>query len=66
VKVLGSPNKRQVRLKASLERTYERFLGLPVPVVLTVLWLGGWALVGWCAIALYLVWQVLRAVAGTT
>jgi len=32
---------------------YEGFLGLPVPVVLTVLWLGGMALLGSCVLALY-------------
>jgi hypothetical protein len=32
---------------------YEEFLGLPVPVVLTVLWFGGIALLGSCVLALY-------------
>jgi hypothetical protein len=33
---------------------YERFLGLPVAVVLGVLWLVGAVLVGACTLALYL------------
>jgi hypothetical protein len=32
---------------------YERFLGMPVPVVLTVLWLGGMMLLGSCVLMLY-------------
>ena len=32
---------------------YERFLGMPVPVVLTVLWFGGLALLGSCVLMLY-------------
>jgi len=32
---------------------YEGFLGMPVPVVLTVLWLGGMALLGSCVLILY-------------
>jgi hypothetical protein len=32
---------------------YERFLGMPVPVVLTVLWVGGMVLLGSCVLALY-------------
>ena len=37
-----------------LERGYERFLELPVPLVLVVLWFAGLALLGVCALALYL------------
>ena len=47
-------------LKERLGRGYERFMALPVPVVLTIFWLAGLALVGSCALALYLVWQALR------
>jgi hypothetical protein len=32
---------------------YERFLGMPVPLVLSVLWLGGLALLGSCVLMLY-------------
>jgi hypothetical protein len=35
-------------------RTYERFLGLPVAVVVVVLWLVGTVLAGTCALAVYL------------
>ena len=35
-------------------RTYQRFLGLPVAVVVTVLWLVGAVLAGTCALLLYL------------
>ena len=36
-------------------RTYQRFLGLPVAVVVTVLWLVGMVLAGTCALVVYLV-----------
>ena len=38
---------------------YERFLGLPVLVVLVVLWLVGGALLSLCALASYSLWGVL-------
>jgi len=38
---------------------YEWFLGWPVAVVLAMLWLGGLALLGLCALALYLVGALL-------
>ena len=39
---------------------YERFLGLPVLVVLVTLWVvGGTLLVGLCALASYLLWGLL-------
>jgi hypothetical protein len=37
----------------SLGIIYERFLGMPVAVVLSVLWLGGMALLGSCVLMLY-------------
>ena len=37
----------------SLGIAYERFLGMPVPVVLSVMWLGGLALLGSCVLMLY-------------
>lgn len=43
---------------------HERFLELPVAVVLVVLWLAGIGLAGFCALALYLCWISLRAVVG--
>jgi hypothetical protein len=36
--------------KGRLERAYERFLELPVPVVLTVMWLAGVAFISLCAL----------------
>jgi hypothetical protein len=42
---------------------YERFLELPVPIVLAVMWLAGAALIGLCGLALYLFWLSLQAVA---
>jgi hypothetical protein len=42
-----------------LGRVYERFLELPVPVVLAVLWLAGVALIGLCGVALYFLWLLL-------
>ena len=56
-----SNEERKVGLKERLGRAYERFLALPRAVVLTIFWLAGVALVGLCALALYLVWQALRA-----
>ena len=41
---------------------YEGFLGLPVPVVLTVLWLGGLTLLGSCVLALYALATLLAQV----
>ncbi len=38
---------------------YERFLELPVAVVLGVMWLAGVALIGSCALVLYLVARAL-------
>ena len=34
--------------------SYERFLELPVPIVLAVMWVAGAALLGSCALTLYL------------
>jgi hypothetical protein len=45
--------------KVRLERTYERFLELPVPVVLMIMWLAGLVLVGLCALAFYFVFRSL-------
>ena len=41
---------------------YERFLGMPVPVVLSVLWLGGLALLGSCLLILYVLATLLAQV----
>ena len=45
-----------------MERAYERFLELPVPLVLVVLWFVGAALLGVCALALYLYVSLLAGV----
>ena len=46
--------------RAELGRTYERFLGLPVPLVLMVLWVMGVVLELLCVAALYsLYWNGL-------
>jgi hypothetical protein len=45
-----------------LDIIYEEFLGLPVPMVLTVLWLGGMALLGSCVLALYALAMLLAQV----
>ena len=41
---------------------YERFLGMPVPLVLSVLWLGGLALLGSCVLMLYALVMLLASV----
>jgi hypothetical protein len=46
--------RKKGRIQLTLERTYEGFLELPVPVVLVVLWVLGLVIVGSLALALYL------------
>jgi hypothetical protein len=49
-----------------LARAYERFLGMPVLVVLGVMWVTGAVLLGSCALALYIVGSLLvRAMVGS-
>jgi hypothetical protein len=50
--------------KGRIVRVYEWFLGLPVMIVLVILWFAGIGLLGLCALALYLGWILLRAVVG--
>ncbi len=46
-------------------RAYERFLELPVRLVIVVLWLAGASLMGLCAWALfYLLWLSMGVAAG--
>jgi hypothetical protein len=45
---------------------YERFLELPVPIVLVLCWLAGVALIGLCASVLLLLWLLLGVAAGGT
>jgi hypothetical protein len=48
-----------------LGNIYEGFLRMPVPVVLTALWLGGMVLVGSCVLIIYALATLLaQAVAG--
>jgi hypothetical protein len=42
------------RIKRAIGRAYERFLELPVPLVLVVLWLAGLAVFSSLALAFYL------------
>jgi hypothetical protein len=49
--------------KKLLERAYEWFLELPVPVVLGVLWLLGATLMGLLLALLYVMWTSLRVIA---
>ena len=47
-------------------RAYERFLGMPVWVVLASMWVAGAALLGSCVLALYMVGSMLvQAVVGS-
>ncbi len=46
--------RKKRRIRQTLERAYERFLELPVPVILAVLWLVGMVLLGSCVLAFYL------------
>jgi hypothetical protein len=50
----GLRSKALRRLKGWGAKAYEAFLGLPVPVVLVVLWLTGAVLLGAGILALYL------------
>jgi hypothetical protein len=45
-------------------RATERFLNLPIPVVLAALWLIGLAIMSVSVLALYLFWLALKGVAG--
>jgi hypothetical protein len=53
----------KVKHKRGIERSYESFLELPVPVVLVLLWIAGVVLLSLCAAVLYLYWLLLQAVA---
>lgn len=46
--------KKRKAFGEGIVRTYERFLELPVVVVLIVMWLAGALLLGTCALLLYL------------
>ena len=55
--VPGAP--RAHHAPSPLWRSYERFLGLPVPLVLAAMWLAGAALLGSVGTALWLTWLAL-------
>jgi hypothetical protein len=53
-------------ISADIGQAYEWFLELPVVIVLTVLWVAGVALLGSCALVLYMAGSVLvRSLAGS-
>jgi hypothetical protein len=63
----AAPRKRETHalLPLTVGQSYERFLELPVVVVLAVMWLAGAALLGPVALVLYSAgWVLVRAVAG--
>lgn len=57
-------NKHRARIGERIGAAYERFLELPIPVVLAILWLAGFALIGSIAAVLYLYAALLWRVAG--
>ena len=55
---------RGKKRKGGLERAYEGFLELPLPVWLGLMWLGGVTIMGACVLALYLLSLAVQMVAG--
>ncbi len=45
---------KKARLKRAMEQAYQRFLELPVPLVLVVLWFAGLVILGSLGLVLYL------------
>jgi hypothetical protein len=60
---MGTKSAMKAKQPGIIERSYESFLELPVPVVLALLWLAGVVLLGLCAGVLYSYWLLLQAVA---
>ena len=61
----ATPKERRTPLSVAAGRGYESFLQMPVVVVLTVLWVVGAALLGSCALAVYLAGSMLaQTIAG--
>ncbi len=54
-------SKPKEKRQGRLGRSYEWFLELPVPIVLTAMWLGGVGLIGVGVLVLYLFWLALGA-----
>jgi hypothetical protein len=50
--------------KGGIGHTCEWFLEQPVPIVLTVMWLAGAAIIGLGGLAIYSLWSLLWWVAG--
>jgi hypothetical protein len=44
---------KKARIERAIEQTYQRFLELPVPLVLVVLWFAGLAILGSVGLVLY-------------
>ena len=57
-------NKHRARIGERVGGVYERFLELPIPVVLAILWLTGVVLIGFIVAVLYLYGALLWRVAG--
>ncbi len=49
-----SPRTFSALLSVGIDRAFERFLEMPVVIVLSMLWFAGAALMGSCALVLYL------------
>jgi hypothetical protein len=49
-------------LLSALDGAYKRFLEMPVPIVLAVLWVAGAALLGSCVLMLYMLLTSLASV----
>ncbi|MBD0354427.1 MAG: hypothetical protein ICV58_04535 [Rubrobacteraceae bacterium] len=45
---------KKARIKRAIERAYQRFLELPVPLVLVVLWFAGLVILGSLGLVVYL------------
>ena len=61
--VPGAPRSHHARPPSRLWRSYERFLDLPVPLVLAAMWLAGAALLDSVGTALWLTARALARMA---
>jgi hypothetical protein len=57
-------SKPEKQRQAWLARSYEWFLELPVPIVLTVMWLAGVGVISAGVLVLYLFWSMLEGMLG--
>jgi hypothetical protein len=53
-KATSVPPRTSALLSLAKDRAFERFSEMPVVIVLTLLWIAGAALMGTCALVLYL------------